>query len=48
MKYANKKQIQKLYREQIQQKKKQQTIFIETLIIMIIVGIIIAISHFIG
>ncbi|HWI46809.1 MAG TPA: hypothetical protein VNU45_01125 [Rummeliibacillus sp.] len=48
MKFTNKKQIQKLYRMQMQEKKEQEIIFVEMIIIMVIAGIAIAISTYIG
>ncbi|MFJ8262774.1 hypothetical protein ACIQ4I_12600 [Rummeliibacillus sp. NPDC094406] len=48
MKFTNKKQIQKLYRMQIQEKKEQEIIFVEMIIIVVIAGVAIAISNYIG
>ncbi|MBK3497160.1 hypothetical protein JFL43_20465 [Viridibacillus sp. YIM B01967] len=44
MKFANKKQIQRLYREQIRMKKDQDHNFIETIIIILVVAIFIFIN----
>ncbi|MEK4759769.1 hypothetical protein MHH85_05850 [Viridibacillus sp. FSL E2-0187] len=38
MKFANKKQVQRLYREQIRNKKDQDYNFLETIILIVIVA----------
>ncbi|MGE7625021.1 hypothetical protein ACQKMD_18930 [Viridibacillus sp. NPDC096237] len=46
MKFANKKQIQRLYREQIRNKKDQDYNFLETIILIVIVAFFIIIINF--
>ncbi|QOV11576.1 hypothetical protein [Viridibacillus arvi] len=48
MKSVDKNKIQNLYRKQIKEKRENEKNFIETLLIIILVGILISISAFIG
>ncbi|MFJ8261158.1 hypothetical protein ACIQ4I_04235 [Rummeliibacillus sp. NPDC094406] len=46
MKFGNKKQIQKLYREQIRNKREKEISFIEMIFMTLMVAILIFINHF--
>ncbi|MGG0655424.1 hypothetical protein [Rummeliibacillus pycnus] len=48
MKFGNKKQIQKLYREQMRNKKEKDLSFIEMIFMLLTVALLIFISHYIG
>jgi|GEM_PF-2316791 len=48
MKSVDKKKIQNLYRKQITEKREKEKNFIETLLIIIVVGVLISIGTFIG
>ncbi|WP_397538993.1 hypothetical protein [Rummeliibacillus pycnus] len=45
MKFGNKKQIQKLYREQIRNKREKEISFIEMIFMILMVAILIFINH---
>ncbi|WP_170061430.1 hypothetical protein [Rummeliibacillus pycnus] len=48
MKFGNKKQIQKLYREQMRYKKEKEISFIEMIFMILIVAVLVFIGHFFG
>ncbi|HWI47725.1 MAG TPA: hypothetical protein VNU45_05810 [Rummeliibacillus sp.] len=46
MKFGNKKQIQKLYREQIRNKREKEISFIEMIFMILMVAVLIFINHY--
>lgn len=48
MKFGNKKLIQKLYREQMREKREQEINYVEMIFLILIVAVLLAFSQYLG